>query len=136
MNQQCQTHTCQSERTNAAAQRPEFQTTQTIRPDVDLYESDTAYIMHFDLPGVAEDQVQVLIEQNVLTLSAEAAAPVVEGGRLVHGDANPRHYERAFKLSDQVDAQGVEAILRHGVLTLTLPKTPAVQPKRVVVQKG
>jgi len=98
---------------------------QRFTPKVDIYETDQELVMLTDLPGVAEQALQLEVVRGILTLEAEQAA--VEG-------AARKAYYRQFKLSERVNADAGTAELKDGVLTLRLPKTEAAKPKKIAVK--
>lgn len=98
---------------------------QRFTPKVDIYETDQELVMLTDLPGVAEQDLQLEVVRGILTLEAEQAA--VEG-------AARKAYYRQFKLSERVNADAGTAELKDGVLTLRLPKTEAAKPKKIAVK--
>jgi HSP20 family protein len=98
---------------------------QRFTPAVDIYETDQHMILHAELPGVAEPDLQVEVVRGILTL--EAGQATVEG-------AARKAYYRQFKLSDQIDADAGGAELKDGVLTLRLPKIEAAKPKKIAVK--
>lgn len=95
-----------------------------LNPAVDIYETDEALVVRADMPGVAEEDLRVEIEQGVLSL--EGSYPDGENGRV--------DYARQFRLSDRIEAETAEAGLKDGVLTLRLPKSEAAKPKRIAVK--
>ncbi len=101
-----------------------------VRPRVDMFETDTGYVLRAELPGADESSVEVRVERDILTISAEVDLPQPEGFKAVYGTAGRQHYERAFKLADNVNPQGIDATVKNGLLSLTLPK---VQPAVVKV---
>ena len=106
------------------------------RPDVDIVEHPDAFLVTADLPGVDEDQVEVRLEKGVLRLEATLAAESDPHGTPLHAEYRPGGYRREFTLSEHVDAEGIEASLRDGVLELRLPKLAAHQPRTVEVRAG
>lgn len=100
-------------------------------PAADIYETAEAVMLELDLPGARPESVNVSFEKNTLRIEAEA------GPSELHGtDATPLlsefetgHYQRAFEVSDEIDADGISAQFKHGVLTLTLPKAAPVSRK-------
>ena len=98
---------------------------QRFTPKVDIYETEQELVMLTDLPGVAEQDLQLEVVRGILTLEAEQAA--VEG-------AARKAYYRQFKLSERVNADAGTAELKDGVLTLRLPKTEAAKPKKIAVK--
>jgi len=103
------------------------------RPLVDIVESDDGYRIVADLPGIGEDQVELTLERNLLTLRAEVEDR--EPGELtaVHREYQPVVYERSFTLGASIDRDGVQATMRHGVLTLDLPKQAEAKPRQIPV---
>lgn len=104
-----------------------------FRPDVDILEHEDAYVILADMPGTREDQVDVRLDQGVLTLDAHSAeAPDEE--RLRHAEFRSGGYHREFRISEDIDAERVSARMRNGVLELRLPKTAETQPRRITVE--
>ena len=103
-----------------------------FKPDVDILEHPDAFVILADLPGASEESVDIQLEKGVLTLDARVAEPA--------GDAEPRYaeyreggYHREFRISDDIDAAGVSAKMRDGVLELRLPKSAESRPRRIEV---
>lgn len=89
--------------------------------------------VEFELPGVKNEDVELVVEDGRLNLKCQRKAP--EGERQYHRNLRRYgQYERTITLPDTVDADKVTAEMRDGVLYLTLAKLPQVQPKRIVVQ--
>lgn len=104
-------------------------------PALDVEETEDGFILHVELPGVAADNVDVSLEENVLTISGERgfyAEKDAEGFRRIE-----RHFgrfHRAVRLPDRVAADRVEAGYRDGMLTITVPKAEEAKPRRIQVQ--
>jgi HSP20 family molecular chaperone IbpA len=107
-----------------------------FRPDVDIVEHQDAFLVTADLPGVDESHVDVRLEKGVLRLEAELAAKNDPTWTPLHAEYRSGGYRREFALSEQIDAEGIEASLRDGVLELRLPKAAVHQPRRVEVRAG
>ena len=104
---------------------------QYITPPVDIYETEEGLVVMADLPGVAKKDLDVRVDNHVLTIqgrSAHAATgdPVYQEYRLVH-------FFRQFEMSDKVDGTKITAELKHGILTLSLPKAEEARPRHVEV---
>ena len=97
----------------------------TIAPAVDVYETAEAYGVTAELPGATKEGLNLRLEEN--TLRIEAFAPPRRNTGKVK-------YERAFTLGKGVDLEDIHADLKHGVLTISLPKAAAAKPKRIEVQ--
>ncbi len=82
-------------------------------------------ILEADLPGATEQNLNVQLEDNVLSLYAKIDSPVPEGAQLLHEEYRLGDYRRSFILSDEVDRDRITAELKNGVLRLFLPKAQA-----------
>ena len=107
----------------------------TWTPPVDMYETDDAFILKAELPGVSKDEVHVEIHQNTLILRGERKheAEVKEDSYHRVERAYGR-FERSFVLPTLVDQEHVQATYHDGVLELRLPKSEAAKPKRIAIQ--
>lgn len=102
-------------------------------PAVSLRETDEAILVDADLPGVKADQVQISVNQGVLTLHGATAEHGHAGFTLLHREYEPADFHRTLNLPDNVDAGAISASTRNGVVTITLPKVKAAQPRRITV---
>lgn len=103
-------------------------------PALDVEESDEHFTLHVELPGVDPDEVEITLEENVLTIAGERsfyADRTADGFRRVERSFGRFH--RAVRLPDRVDADGVEATVRHGLLTITVPKAEEAKPRRIAI---
>ncbi len=107
-----------------------------MTPAVDIWEQDDALVVTADLPGCDQASVEITLEKGVLSLRGTPAPDTHEGFTLVYGEYEPGEYARTFTLPDEIDRDGVRAVVKNGVLTLTLPKAKAVLPRRIAVQAG
>jgi len=99
--------------------------TATVTPPVDVLETENELLVLADLPGVAAADVDIRFENGELT---------VHGRRPAGRDGDAPSYFRAFRVTEHVAADKIEADLKHGVLTLRLPKVEAVKPRRIAVK--
>ena len=88
------------------------------------------------MPGVDQAGVDVIIEKNLLTIKGRVDAHVPEGFRLNYEEYGVGDYERTFTLPNDIDRNGVEAKIKDGVLTLTLPKMKQAAARKVAVTAG
>ncbi|MFY7974490.1 MAG: Hsp20/alpha crystallin family protein [Rubrivivax sp.] len=104
-------------------------------PKLDVAETDTAYTVTLDLPGVARDDVQVSVEGRRVTLKAEVrkADEGQAGERLVWRERSLAGFERAVVLPQEVDQASSSAKLDHGLLTLTLNKRQPATSTRLTI---
>jgi HSP20 family molecular chaperone IbpA len=102
-----------------------------IAPPVDIYEVTEGLVVMADVPGVTQEQLEVRVDNHVLTIHGQIADSAV-------ADSAYREYElvsyfRQFELSEKVDESKITADLRHGVLTLNLPKAEEAKPRKIAV---
>jgi HSP20 family protein len=103
-------------------------------PQVDIYSAGDNIIILADMPGVAEKDVDIMLDKDVLTINgyvSKTGAP--DGYDLVHGEYGIGDYQRTFTLPDEIDRDNIEATFSHGVLRMTLPKAPEAQARKISV---
>ncbi|WP_298609542.1 Hsp20/alpha crystallin family protein [uncultured Thiothrix sp.] len=108
----------------------------TLRPLVTIVEEDSGFTLTAELPGVPKENVQVHVENNVLTLEGEIRLSIPEQMESTHAEVSTAKYKRAFTLSRELDSTKIEASQRDGVLTLHIPKAEHAQPRKIEVQVG
>ena len=103
-----------------------------ITPPVDIYETADGLLVKADLPGVAREGLDVRVENSLLTIRGKAAhaAP----GDPVYQEYGLVNFFRQFELNERVDQSKISAELKHGVLTLTLPKAEEAKPRQIDVK--
>jgi len=114
-----------------------------IAPALDIAETDTAYEVVVDLPGVAKENIEVTVQDGVLTITAESKSAWEEtgtdkgeekkAGRVIRRERRFGKYVRSLNLGSDVDETAVKARSRDGVLTVEIPKAAAVLPRKVAV---
>jgi HSP20 family protein len=104
-----------------------------IRVDVD--EDDTAYTVRAEIPGARKEDIEVSVEGNQVSLSAEVRRETHPGAgqRTLYGERSYGRASRSFALPEAVDPQTASAQYRDGVLTLVLPKKATASGKRVPI---
>ncbi len=110
-------------------------TSETLMPAMDIRETEDAYIVKTDLPGVKKEDINVTMENGVLTISAESNEDreKKEGERVIRRERHYGKYSRSLRLGTHVDNAKVRASYKDGVLELILPKAEAVKPKKISV---
>lgn len=108
----------------------------TLRPLVTIIEEENGFILTAELPGVPKENVQVNVENNVLSLEGEIRLSTPEQMESTHAEVSTAKYKRAFTLSRELDPSKIEASQRDGVLTLRIPKAEHAQPRKIEVQVG
>jgi len=118
---------------NASASREETRSQEKyITPPVDIFENSDGLVVKADLPGVAKEALEVRVDNNLLTIRGKAAhtAP----GQPVYREYTLVNFFRQFELNDKVDQNKISAELKHGVLTLSLPKAEEAKPRKIEVK--
>jgi HSP20 family protein len=104
-------------------------------PPVDVYETADRYVVTAELPGLTRDQVEVALQDNLLTIRGTRPAAVPETSTRHFHQVERGHgsFDRVFEFVEDIDSAHINADLRDGVLTITLPKRPAPAPRRIEV---
>lgn len=102
---------------------------------VDLSEQDGSYLVKADMPGVRKEDIDVRIDGNMVTISAELKKEreAREGARVLRHERQYGYASRAFTLASAVDEAKADARYENGVLELTLPKKAAAETRRLSV---
>jgi HSP20 family protein len=107
----------------------------SFSPAVDVLEKDGNYLLKAEVPGLAPEDIQVEIEQNVLNLKGERKYEHEEenaGYRRV--ERRYGSFVRSFVLPDGTNADAIEAKVENGILTVTIPRVQAAPPRKVEVK--
>lgn len=104
-----------------------------LNPAVNIIEKKDSYVLEAEMPGVTKEGLEILLEENQLTLIGHRANPVPSGLEVVHRESRDLDFRRDFVLDPFIDSQRIEARIEQGLLTITLPKTEAVKPRRIEV---
>jgi HSP20 family protein len=104
--------------------------TRTFTPPVDIEETDDAYLIEADLPGVKREDVDIELEGNELQITGEIKQ---REGRFRRRTRRVGRFELRVVLPDGVDGGSVDAKLDHGVLTVRVPKAERAQRRKIDV---
>ncbi len=105
-------------------------------PRADIYETEEAMIVVADMPGVDETTLDITLEDNVLSIEGYVEPTQPEGYSLAYAEYRVGDYQRAFTLSDQIDRDGIEAVIKDGVLRLYLPKVTEARKRKIDIKTG
>lgn len=101
-------------------------------PAFEVKETPEAYVFSADVPGLSDDDVELSVTGNQLTVSGtRSEAQRQEGDRVHLYERRYGAFSRTFALPDGVDPERIEAKLERGVLEMTVPKKPEVKPRRI-----
>lgn len=113
-------------------------TTRVWVPALDIVEKRDAYLVVAELPGVSQNDVELSFEQNVLTIRGQKSSlldPSKDGElRVYTSERVAGAFERAIGLPEFVDSEKIGAELRDGLLTITIPKATAAQPRKIEIK--
>ena len=102
-------------------------------PTADIYESQESLTVILEMPGVEKDNVEVRIEDNVLSVEGRIDLSKYQGLLPLYTEYNIGHYARSFRLSDAIDQAKINAEVKDGVLSLKLPKAEKAKPRTIRV---
>jgi HSP20 family protein len=102
---------------------------------IDAYRKDDVFYVHFDLPGVRADDIDLTVERNVLTVHAERRGPTAdtEGVELLAAERPQGTFTRQLFLGETLDSEQLQADYDAGVLTVRLPVADAAKPRKVSI---
>jgi len=107
-----------------------------LKMKVDVKETDKAYTVHAEIPGVKKEDIQVDVNGDQVSIRAEVKQEKEEkkGEKVIHSERYYGMVSRSFSLPTDVDASGTGANYKDGVLELTLPKKASAQAKRIEIR--
>ena len=104
-------------------------------PAVDIKEDENGFVLHADIPGVDPKDIEVSMENGVLTIRGERHVETEEEREGYKRIERARGtFYRRFALPDTADADKISALGEHGVLEVRIPKAEKVQPRRITVE--
>jgi HSP20 family protein len=107
----------------------------TQSPSVDIREEEDKFILEADMAGLSEKDIDVNLDNNLLTISAEKEDKNEEEKEgYVLRERRASSFKRSFVLPDQVDREGIEAAYKNGVLTLEIAKKPEAKPRSISIK--
>lgn len=103
-------------------------------PNVDIYETDSHLVMQAGLPGVTQENLEVNLDKNILTICGRTEPADAGERKLLHAEYDSDEFYRSFTVTDQIDQEKIEASLKDGVLTLRLPKSERARVRKIPVK--
>jgi HSP20 family molecular chaperone IbpA len=103
-------------------------------PEADIYETEDALTVILEMPGVEKGNVDVRVENDVLSVEGRLDLSKYQGLLPLYTEYNVGHYGRSFQLSNKVDQGNITAVMKDGVLSLTLPKAEQAKPRKIDVR--
>ncbi|BCL20736.1 Hsp20/alpha crystallin family protein [Streptomyces tuirus] len=111
----------------------------TSRPSamaMDAYRSGDDFFVHFDLPGIDPETIELDVERNVLNVRAERRSPAPEGAEPLVAERPTGTFTRQLFLGDTLDTERIDASYESGVLTLRIPVAEQAKPRRIQITGG
>lgn len=102
-------------------------------PAVNVYENPNAFVLEASLPGYTSKDVDIKIDKHVLHLTSEMKEKKDDRKYIVR-ERHSVKFDRAFSLPEGINEGAIEAQFKNGLLTITLPKLPVEQPRRIAVK--
>ena len=109
----------------------------TWAPAVDIFETEHELIVKADLPDVKPEDLDIRVENNVLTIRGERKfEKKVTEDKYLRVERSYGSFSRSFSLANTVNTEAIKADYKDGVLTLSIPKREEAKPKQIKVQVG
>ena len=108
--------------------------TPAMVPAVDVLENEAGIIVKADLPGVAREGLNIRVDGETLTIEGQVNLGDVQALEPVYAEIRTAQYKRSFVLSRDLDTSKIDATMKNGVLTLTVPKLEQAKPRRIAVR--
>jgi HSP20 family molecular chaperone IbpA len=102
-------------------------------PRVDVRENAEAFVVVADLPGADEKSVEATVQKRVLTIEGWTQLEKPQGGEELGREFGAGRFRRDFTLPDAVDPERIQARVKNGVLTVTIPKKEEVKARKIQV---
>ncbi|KUM68902.1 heat-shock protein Hsp20 [Streptomyces curacoi] len=103
---------------------------------MDAYRSGDDFVVHFDLPGIDPETIELDVERNVLNVRAERRTPAPEGAEVLVAERPTGTFTRQLFLGDTLDTDRIDASYEAGVLTLRIPVAEQAKPRRIQITGG
>ena len=111
--------------------------TQLWLPTVDIYETESAFVVEADLPGIHRENVDIQFDRNTLTISGTRAATLPSQKnsqlRVFSAERVSGGFSRSIRLPEHVDAEKIDASYADGVLRVTVPKSAGARPRKIAI---
>jgi HSP20 family protein len=103
-----------------------------IVPDVNIFETKDEYVVEAEIPGVSRAGLDISVENNELTITGRRENNALKA-ELLHQESSAAGYRRVFELDPAIDTAKIDAKVEQGVLTIHLPKSEQVKPRKITV---
>jgi HSP20 family protein len=103
-----------------------------VTPEVNIFETKDGYVLEAEIPGVNRANLDISLDGNELTIIGRRQ-PVDLKADVVHRESSNADYRRVFELDPAIDTAKIDAKVDQGILTIHLPKSERVKPRKVTV---
>lgn len=103
-----------------------------VAPEVNIVETKDGYALQAEMPGVSKDGLEITLEGNEITIIGRRK-PEAVSGEVLFRERSLADFRRVFELDPAIDTAKISAKMDQGILTLTLPKSERVQPRKITV---
>lgn len=103
-----------------------------VSPEVNIFESGEGYVVEAEMPGVNKEGLEITLEGTEITIIGRIHHEAVAGNPLVR-ERQRADFRRVFEMDPAIDTTKINAKMTQGVLTLILPKSEQVKPRRIAV---
>lgn len=114
-------------------------TTAVSTPRVDVRETNEAYVMEVDLPGLTENDVDISMKDRLLSISSvqdtkKEETKTEDGTEYLIRERRSTSFARRFTMPQDIDTEKIEATFKNGVLTINVPRRPETQPRQITIK--
>src|SRR5215467_6695130 len=110
------------------------QTKSYVTPEVNILENKDGYVLEAEMPGVNKDGLEITLEGTEISIVGRRRDEQPISGTALFQESTNADYRRVFELDPAIDTSKVSARMDQGILTLTLPKSERVKPRRISVE--
>lgn len=103
-----------------------------VAPNVNIFETADGYVLQAEMPGVNKDGLDITLEGNEIVITGRRT-PETIAGEVLFRERHNADYRRVFELDPAIDTAKVSAKVEQGILTVTLPKSENVKPRKITV---
>jgi HSP20 family molecular chaperone IbpA len=108
----------------------------TYVPSVDIFDTPDETILEADMPGIDESSVEVVLEDNVLSISGKRKSDIPTGYNASYKEYCPTEFMRRFEVSHEIEKGKIKATVKNGVLRLVLLKGEHTKPKKIPISSN
>jgi len=105
-----------------------------VWPRMNVFDAGANLVVKAEVPGLAEKDLQITVNQDVLTVAGERKVDKPEAYSVHRQERAPLKFSRSFTLPTKIDSEKTAAVMKDGILTITLSKVPEAQPRQITIR--